>query len=885
MPVHQIQPTFSGGEFSPALYSRVDLQKYATGLKKAKNFIIHPHGGASNRAGSLFVASSRDPSLQSRLVPFEFSTEQSYVLEFGEKYIRFYMNGAPIAMPTSPAWSAAGAYEFDDIVTYNGSWYRAQFYGTLATPPDQAPLSWIEEADGIYTISSSYLASEIWELKFTQSADILYVVHPDYLPRQLTRFDHDLWTLDRYEATEGPFMLMNTTETHKLTASGTAKNASITLTSNIDFFTDEMTWGPGLFLLSHDIPGQSIIADLSATGATSSIKCGKTWRITTTGTWQGALKLETSLDSGTTWKELRAFSSGAGAAAMNLNTFGDEPEYCLIRVNVTSYTTGPVHINLTTDPFTQEGIVRCDTRSTVRIMNCTVLKEIGANTATPDWAEGSWSGENGFPSSVIFYQDRLIFAGSRTEPQTIWASETGIYTSFARSSPLVESDGVTINLPSRKMNGIKSMVGLAEILALTSSTEWSVGPGSSGVFSPTSVETKVEGYRGSNSVDPVVIGNRAVYVQPMGSVLRDLGYDFSSNGFAGMDLSILSNHLFEGYEITDMCYQQEPDSIVWCVRSDGKLLSLTYVREHEVLAWTWHETDGLFESVCSIPGDGFNELWAVVNRGGNRIIERFVHRMASTEPRDQHFLDCGLIYDEPKAIEGISQSETTELTITGHGLQNDDVVILSDIVGPTDLNGQKYIVADASTDTFEIRTYPGDEAVDSSAMPTFSVSGYSRLCASILGGLTHLEGKTVSILADGNVIPSQVVSGGQIDISTSGTFGTIHVGLPYTADLETLNIEVNTQDGTMQGRLMKVSEVTMRFLNSRGGYVGPDENNLTEIVQRTGEPLGSAIDLFTGDQKETLTSSYDAGGRVFFRQVDPLPVTILAVMPTVTVGG
>ena len=1020
-PINALQPTFSGGEFAPSLYSRVDIAKYTTGLKTARNFFIHPHGGASNRQGTEFIAATKYTAKKSRLIPFEFSTEQAYVLEFAERSIRVFKDGSLLTLENSPA-------SFDPTATYtegsyvsvgyfmmarNVSTQAAIFFHTTQTDyPFRAedsgialsfttdgttvikaryvgganalditlstnladntaaaiqaavraigvvnfidfskftvtenavygadrskiigctfaysntrlrsyrantavtgsatntsifpgstwaaipPTEWVQT--DVFEIVTPYTEADLPEIKVAQSADVLYITHPNYAPRMLVRYGVDDWHLELYNFKNGPFMVSNTSEGSTLTSNTTtsgynldyaaqsvssymyavrfseqgaavgkfntgdkvkisgAVNANLTflngnvyslykISSGIFELRFEDTTTPvtcavaggyigqatvssqvvttitaslptfaeghvgALFEMRHDIEGQKATSAFTATASGTAILCGNTWRITTRGTWAGSIQVEKSTDGGTSWTVVRGFSSSSD---FNVNTYGEVAEPCLVRVRCTAYASGTINVDLTTDAYEHVGIVKITGVTSSTSATGTILKNLGATTATSNWAEGSWSTYRGWPSTVTFYQDRLCLAGTVSEPQTIWMSQTGIYDDFGRSSPLLDTDGITINLPSRKMNGIKNLLSFGDILALTASTEWSIGPGNSGVITPTSVTTKLEGYRGSATVDPVIVGNRALYFQPMGAILRDMGYSFEANGYSGDDLTIIANHLFDQHSIVEMAYQQEPDSLLWCIREDGKLLSLTYLREQEVVAWTWHETEGTFESVCSIPGDGYNEVWFVVNRtiGGvaTRFIERFVQRMASTAPADQVFMDCAKTYSGPPA--------TT------------------------------------------------------------------------IAGLGHLEGKTVAVLADGNVVTGKTVTGGAITLTNAAS--KVHVGLPYTCDLETLNVELNLNSGTTQGTQVKISEVTLRFLNSRGGQVGPDSDNgganLDDIITRTSEPLGSPTNLYTGDIKMPIVSGYDVGGRIFFRQDKPLPTTILAVIPVVTVGG
>jgi hypothetical protein len=872
--------SFVGGELAPALWSRVDLQRYHIGARKLRNFLIHPTGGASNRPGLQFITKPKYANKKCRGVGFEFSTEQVYSIEFGEYYCRFYMNGGQIIAPESTAaWVTATVYYIGDFVKVSNVIYRSKTNHTSGagnpTPPGNTT-DW--EASNIYEISTPYTEADLNTLKFTQSADVLYITHRNYYPRMLTRYSHISWRLELYPFEDGPFMSQNAIETLKITPS--ALTGTITLTASSALF-NALHVG-ALFKLEHYIEGQAYTGAFVAIGVGTSLKCGGTWRIITHGTWTGKIKVEKSIDGGSTWTTIRVFTS---AADYNPNTYSteDEDKPFLVRVNCYSYTSGTINVDLTTDAFTQAGIVKIATYSSPTSVTATVLEEIGLATATADWSEGAWSDYRGYPVAATFYQDRLVFASTKHEPQTTWTTKTSNYINFGRSDPLVDSDGITVNLPSRKMNAIRHLVGLGEILAFTSSSEWSIGPGANASITPTSISQKLHGYRGCSEVTPVVIGSRVIFVQPKGSIVRDLAFDYASDSYTGDPLSLLSNHLFQNHQIIDMAYQAEPDSLLWAVRDDGILLSMTYLREQEVVAWTWHDTDGEFESVWTIPGETYDEVWFVIKRGSERFIERMVQRMVSTDPRDQFFVDCGLTYDVPKNITGITKATQAVVTAVGHGFVDGDLVDIAGVEGMTEVNNLRFKVSDKTADTFKLKDAEDNTYINSSAYTAYISGGKVRKAVTIISGLTHIEGKTVSVLADGSVIDNLVVASGAITLPVASS--RVHVGLPYKAQLETLDIELNLATGTTQGKKLKVSGVTIRFLKSRGGWMGPDENNLDEVTQRTNEPMGSPISLQSGFYKQPITGDYSEGGRVFLEQRDPLPITILAIVPSTTVGG
>jgi hypothetical protein len=696
--LHKISPSFSGGEFAPSLHARVDIQKYATGARKLRNFFVHPHGGISNRPGLHYVATSKKDNSKVRVVDFQFSSDQNYVIEFGDYYCRFYTNDGQVVKTHGQAWTSGTGYNLNDITYASGNIYRCIQAHTSATlSVDITASRWLTDiaawmatasyaignyvavtvgtatpsiyyaiqahtsgtafvvgsnwlSQTIYEVPSPYGENDLAALRFAQSADVMFIVHPDYQPRELIRSYDTSWAFALYDFQNGPFRLANDDTTFTMQASVTTGTG--TLTASTAFF--HPTHVGALMQLNHPIEGQAMAQAITGSGTSSYIACGGTWRIITHGTWTGKIKVEKSDDNGATWTALRQFT---GANDFNVDTYGSEDMSngalpFRIRVNTTTMSSGTCNVDLTSDPYQSQGIAEITGYTSTTVVNATVQRVLGATATTSNWAEGAWSPYRGWPSAVTFSQDRLIFSGTSYDPQTMWMTQTGNYYDFMRNDPLVDSDGITINLPSQKLNAINGLVSLLQLLTFSSGAEFSIGGTNNNVFSPVSMQTKLNSYTGSSGVQPCVIVNRAIYVQSRGCVVRDMGYDVFTDTFSGANLSILSNHLFTNYNIVEMAYQQDPDSLVWCVRDDGKLLCMTYMREQEVLAWSWcdtYEGDDLFESVCTIPATGYNEVWVVVNRNGQRMIERMDKRLASTQRTDQFFVDSGLIYDSSDA--------------------------------------------------------------------------------------------------------------------------------------------------------------------------------------------------------------------------------------------
>ncbi|MBO7238505.1 MAG: hypothetical protein J6U96_04395, partial [Elusimicrobiaceae bacterium] len=335
----------------------------------------------------------------------------------------------------------------------------------------------------------------------------------------------------------------------------------------------------------------------------------------------------------------------------------------------------------------------------------------------------------------------------------------------------------------------------SKLLVLTAGSEWSVG--SSGAMTPYNVEVAQEGERGSSAVAPLVVGNRTLFVQARGGVLRDFFYEYSSASYTGRDLTLRARHLFFNRTIKEMIYQQEPDNLIWCVLDDGTLLSLTYMAQEDMFAWTQHQTQGKFLSVCSVPSHGYDEAWFLTQRGNARFIERLLPRLPTKSSEDQVFLDAST-----------SKKSTTAFTQ--------------------------------------------------------------------VTGLDYLEGKTVHVLADGSPIKGLKVSNGAVSLPRA--VHTAHVGLAYEACLETLPVEVQGADGTLQDRQRRLVQVRLKVLDSRGGKIGAENNKLDEMVYNPLEIFGLPPALQTRDVRKVFSSSHTYFPSVKILQSDPLPLTVLAVL-------
>ena len=658
---------FTGGELSPRLDGRNDLAKYSTGCKTLENMIIYPHGSAARRSGTQYVAEVKDSSKETRLIPFEFSTVQTYILEFGNQYIRFYKDNGQIL-------SGGSAYE----------------------------------------ISSPYLETELFDIKFAQSADVMYICHPNHPVKKLARTGHTNWTLIDDVISNGPFMDHNI-ETTTLTPSHKNVGQTTTVTAS------------------------------STTGINSN---------------QGFL------------------STDVGRL---------------------------IHIT--------DGHLKITSVTSTTVVVGTVIVDLNETGSTTDFALGSFSDTTGYPSCVTFFEQRLVFAATLSQPQTIFFSRSGDYENFDDNyhDTVADDDAIVYTIASNQVNAIRFMTATRTLIIGTAGGEFAVSGGGTDIaITPTNILIKKQSNNGAANVDALAVGNATLFLQRAKRKLRELAYNFDVDGYVAPDLTILAEHISEG-GFKQLSYQQEPNQIIWCVRNDGQLIGLTYQREQEVVAWHRHIFGGAFssgnavcESVATIPTDNSEyQTWVIVKRTINGATKRYIEYI--------------------------------------HNLNFDE----------TDDTSFNFLDSQLSYDGSPVTT---------------------------LSGLSHLEGQTVSILADGATHPDKVVSSGEITLNRSAS--KVKVGLGFTSLLQTMRLDAGSQNGTSQSKTKRIYEITIRLYESLGVEVGPDLNNMERIPFRSSANLmDSGVGVFTGDKEVEFRGNYETDGFIFVRQDQPLPLTILSLYP------
>ena len=478
-------------------------------------------------------------------------------------------------------------------------------------------------------------------------------------------------------------------------------------------------------------------------------------------------------------------------------------------------------------------------------------------------------------------------------------SRTGDFHNFGYSDPNKDDDGIEFLIASRQVNQIRHLVSLRELLAMTSGAEIAITGSSDSGITPANVSAAEQSYFGCSDVIPAIYANTALYIQARGGKLSTLAYNYVSDGFQPQDVSVMSSHLLRGFTIQDQAFALAPNGVLWMARNDGMLLGFTFLPDQQVFGWSWHDTDGEVESVASVPEGDEDALYLIVKRTINGATRRYIERMATRQLTKfgsgdywfdrAFFVDCGLTYDGRRGgsavlLNGVDWKYPEQLTLSvststfNSGMVGRSVIMYG--------GGDETSIGDVLTVKITSYASPTVVMVEPQTVVPASLRGIPAtrwgLAATTISGLSHLEGKTVSILGDGNVVPQQVVTGGSVTLDSPTLVA--HIGLPITADFETLDITLQNNQSFL-GNKKRINQVVVLCQESRGIFAGPDADHLDEFKQRAGENYGEPIELLTGRAEMDIQCQWDSNGRLFIRQSDPLPLTILGVMPNVQAGG
>ena len=808
MPLHPFQASFNGGEMSPYIYGRFDLSKFKNGCRTLKNFIADSKGPTYRRGGMRYVADAKTSATRARLVPFEFGVQQAYVLEFGNLYVRFFANGEQVELGGVPV----------EVVT-------------------------------------PYTEAQLRSLRFTQSADVLYIFHGDHAPRKLQRLASDgtIWQLTTIAflppPTYEPDMDVSGGTTTLGLAAVTGNDVEVRSSADVFYAADvgrQLKRVAGLGSITAYTDRKKVLIDIAGDFASSLIEAGPgtlqtdvagtaitnsdphglvvgDYIVLTSGAQAGAIRRVTAVDpvdpkvctvdasfgaqqaAGTTWNKSTAIAAGdwflLGSPNADCTPSAKSPVNAIVTLTLASdgWRAGASpngDVGKYVRMFNGVAKITAVTSATVAKARLLVALDVDPLVAAAGGAwtceSEAWNATDGYPRAGCFFEQRLMMGGSERFPTSVWGSASADYENFGIGSN--DADALEYKLSANQVNDLLWMLPTKVLLLGTAGSEFRITGGADSPLTPSNVDAKNEDSVGSADISPVRVRYKILFVQRGKRKVLEIAYNFDLDTFLSENLTELSDHLTEG-GIVELAYQQEPGSILWCVRADGVLLGCTYNKQQEVAAWHWHETAGAVESICVVP-DPVNlrdELWLLVNRTIGGVTKRFIERLDPDRPNADSFV----------LYEGA---------------------------------GAAYII-----------------------------------------GLDHLEGEAVDVLADGFVVPDLAVVSGAVTLPAEAL--EVVVGLNYESELVPNRPEFVTENVSTIGKPKQWTEVFLRLYETCGITVNGDE-----LPFRSGsDPLDTATALYTGDYK-VANLGIDDDADIIVVQSKPLPATILCLGGTLDVG-
>jgi len=666
------QGNFNAGEVSHLIEGRIDISKYQSSGRFFQNWLPLIQGPMQKRPGTRFVKETKFSDKRSRLIDFIFNEVQSYNLEFGDKYIRFYTNNGVLlesnltitnitnANPAVVTIAGHGFSNGDEIfiqsvvgmTEVNGKYYKITvidpntFSLNNTNTTAFTPYSSGGTAARVLELTTPYLETELLDIQKVQSADVLYIAHKNHPPAKLSRLSATSWSYDVIDFDFPPFNERNTNES--LTIIASAVSGNITLTANSTFFTANQVGGhirlDELAASEHDL---FEVGDAKSIGDTVVFQ-GNVYEAQNNGTTGNRPPIHetgTQSDGGVNWLYLH---SGKGYA------------------EITGFTSGTV-VNATVKSRLPDSVV---------------------TNATFRFAESAWSPENGYPSTVIFHEDRLWWSPSVEKPNTVWGSKTSDFENHFTGPD--DDDGIIATFNSNEINAIQWMLSTDENMTVgTSRAEITLSAADErDPITPSDIRKRDRTSYGSRLIRPVRIGSRTLFVQRSGKKMREFEFEFDSDSFEAEDITLIAENItYSG--IVELDYSREPQSIVYAVRDDGLLISLTYEKKQEVIAWGRHLIGGTNAKVLSCssiphPDEDQEQTWVIVERTINGSTQKYVEYFE--KPYDdvlgqktQFFVDSGLTLDSTgvpvSSVSGLDHLEGETVKVFADGFLEADKVV------------------------------------------------------------------------------------------------------------------------------------------------------------------------------------------------------------------
>lgn len=842
------QAAFNGGEATPLLEGREDLQKYPNTCRRLRNFHGIIQGPARRRAGSRRVAMTKSNG-EAWLLPFVKGRRVAYQIELGDNYARFYANRGRIE--TSPGV----AYE-------------------IVTPWTYADLT---DVDGTF------------KFRVVQSNDVIFVCGGTGI-KQINRFGDTNWTITDFETTGGPFDAPNISAT---TIVASAQTGTVTLTASTSIFTSDYI-GSLLLLRPQNLSSVKPWEPNTMTTTNDLRRSdGKTYAQRTAGV---TANTNGQRHSGTVSPihEEGTASDGSGkiqdtnqTAAVRVETGYDwefqDPGYGIVKITAVASGTSATAV-------VQPWRVGSNAQLPLHVT--------GANT-TARWAWGLFSNVNGWPKAPTFFRERFVLATSRKIAFSVPSS----YNEFVMETAgqILADNAFVADIQSDKDEELQWLLPASVLHVGTTGAEHVIQEMTTQqVFGPENRKIDPHTGYGSNGVAPIRVGDTPLFVDASG--LRIRAVELGENGrFTALSQNDLAEHITAS-TVIQTAFAALPDSLYWGSRLDGRLACLTFSKEQDVFGWSLHTIGGFRDvsrlqaakvrsvSVIPSPDGTLDDTWMIVERyvdGGiqrqveyftealtppqrweNEPVEAFKRRMLDFQA-DQFFVDGGVSLDDPRAITNIQiiSGSIVRITRNSHGLSNGDMIRIDEVMGMWQLNARSFDVENVAANTFDLVD------VDGSEFTAYAGGGVYRELVTSVTNLDPYEGQTVQVLTDGAVHPERVVTDGTISLQYPA--GRVHIGYGYQSLIETQRPSGGDPAGSAQGQLGAINQIVVRFFNSLGGKIGPHEELLDDIEFRSATDLMDLPPpLFSGDKEQGWPDGFSTDRTVVFVQDQPLPSII-----------
>lgn len=887
------QADFSGGEIDPRLRGKTSDPRYARYVRKLSNMIVVPHGAAMNRPGTQHLGMLTSQTAAPQFMPFLWPS-QNYLLEVSAGNIRVWASGV-FVVDVAVVGITAGAIgslkysqkDADLLITYGGQ-------GADPSPMQPYMLHRVSHAVWTIDVMPVLAASAPVDVIYLSDANGNLVSSPVGIPDSTHPAQPWNWVFT---------LTIRITSTNEVRESGISMHLTDTT-----IYVDAARTVP--LAVSYDptftyAAGHPVVF---AGQLWTSIQAGNTGHVpgdvASAAWWVNGIAVYADMPVYFNMQNVvtNALTMVPGAVVLAVNVYrGKHGVYGLVG----TFAVGPTGLA----QFIDDGADP----------NYSVQPPEGTNPFATYDATGMPVTFD-YPACVTHFQQRRIFARQSGHIGRIMGSKTGKLTNYDVTDIVQDNDALNFDLSSQGIEDIRSLVSMRALIALTSTGATVVrGAGSqrggSTAVTPTSVDATKQSTRGASWADPILVDNTILYVSVKGSTLRALSYDpfYEVLSNVGPEIGRVGQHLLDGHTIVGMTYQETPFPIVWAWREDGLLLGLTFEPSADpdkmLYGWHKHPIDGAIEGALALPEGREDVVYLAVRRTVNgatvRHLDRFASRVlpqitlpdpTTDDPGAKKTISdvrLGIFLDSALTFDGRNLGATSMQFVPDAGtyLGGEEGVIIAGaaaFVGATDEGDMIAFDPDGGNSgpfTLTILAYVDAthvRAILNAPLPAPFQPGTSNWgwARDTMGGLGHIEGRSVMALADGAVQGPFVVTAGAIG-PLSPPAVIVTAGIAYVSDLELLDVAADA----VKPNVKNVPRVFLEVVDTRKIWAGEPGAALRPYKPRKAPDTFGNDPMLTEHFEVAISSSWNKGGRVLIRQTDPLPVTVTAVSRDVEVGG